>query len=265
MLPRRPTLCRVARPPTAPRSRPRWRQAPARCYAVDSASSDAVPAWFPPLRAEMLARETTYFLEDIVAEPERRLANTLAGFLPPLWCQPATADRPIVTPGHHLIWFNPALPADRMLPDGTDASHSPGPPWVRRMWAGGSVAIQPELYFHRKDGFVVGGSVAGVERIKDVRLRGHGEAAKLFVTIERRFAQLDHLYTAHKRKNPGGATTSRRTVEAYFKQQLRDDEGWGDAMLTEERELVFLRERSAAELDAPTAPHMAPVRYLDRE
>ncbi|KAF2854281.1 hypothetical protein T440DRAFT_486884 [Plenodomus tracheiphilus IPT5] len=249
-------VCNITRSSAA---RQLWRQAPRRRYAVDSTNE---PEWFQPLRAEMLSRDITYLHEDIVAEPENRLAHTLSGFLPSKWCTPPTTNHPNVTPGHHLIWFNPALPADQMLPDGTDASQSPGGPWVRRMWAGGSITLRPDQYYHSSGGFNIGSAVAGVERIKDVRLRGQGDAAKLFVTIERRFTRVDQAYRSYRMNRSRAA--SRRLVAEYLKQQLRDNEEWDDALLKEERELVFFKERPAAELEAIKAGQMAPVKYLDR-
>ena len=265
MLPRRPAVYRFARPPVAPRCHPPHFHSPVRRYAVSSAPEadvDAEPAWFQPLRAEMLAREPTYFHEKIVAEPENRLVNTLAGFLPPSWCRPATGDSPVITPGHHLIWFNPALPFDRLLPDGTDVLHSPGPPWARRMWAGGSVVTRPDQYFNHKEGFVLGAAMTGVECIKDVRLRGHGNTAKLFVTIERRFFRTEHLLAAKKKKSPGGSHDTRQKVATYFKKLLQDT-SWGDSILAEERVLVFFQEEPSAEPDASEDRHMAPIKYLD--
>lgn len=259
MLARTSGVWKVAR---STASRPLWRQPSSRRYAVDSSSE---PEWFQLLRTEMLGREITYLHEDIITEPENRLANTLSGFLPQSWCRPPTVNRPVVPPGHHLIWFNPALPTDKLLPDGTDASQSPGDPWVRRMWAGGSIMLRPDQYYHTKGGFIVDTAMAGAERIKDVRLRGQGDAAKLFVTIERRFARVDYLHISQRRaRQRTSSETPRASVVNYFKQQLRDDMEWGDAMLKEERELVFFKERSAAELEAIKAGHMAPVKYLDR-
>ncbi|KAI8940725.1 hypothetical protein NX059_001990 [Plenodomus lindquistii] len=253
-------LWRATRTPT---TRQLWRHAATRRYAVDSANDD--PEWFQQLRAEMRSRETTYMLDDITMGPEQRLANTLSGFLPEKWCRPPEDDRHPVTPGHHLISFNPSLPPDRLLPDGTDMLHSPGDPWTRRMWAGGSITFTPDHYWSHVRGYILNQAMACAERIMDVRLRGQGDNAKIFVTIERRFARLDQLYAAYKNKMYGkSGKVSRKVVETHFKGQLDNDEQWGDAMLKERRELVFLKERSAAELEAIKAGHLTPVKYLDR-
>ncbi|RAR06654.1 hypothetical protein DDE82_003190 [Stemphylium lycopersici] len=155
--------------------------------------------------------------------------------------------RPVVPVGHHLIWFNPTLPTHDLLPDGTDASHSPGGPWVRRMWAGGSVRVKPHEYHDKSRGFTVGTQVAGIERIKDVQLRGQGDAAKVFVTIERCFTRVG---------------TKWGSLKKYHKAQMSNGHNWADAFLREERNLVFLKERTADELDALKTGNIAPVKYL---
>lgn len=213
----------------------------------------------------MLQRDVTCALENITAQPEHRLSNTLVGYLPQDWCRPPVFTNPVLPVGHHLIWLNPALPTGQLLPDGTDASHSPGGLWVRRMWAGGSLHLKPDIYFHAKHGFTIDTVIAGAERIKDVRLRGEGDAAKLFVTIERRFARLDTLYSSYASAHSDSERIDGANVQTHFKQQLRDDEEWGDALFKEERTLVFLKERTTAELDAIEAGHMAAVKYLDRK
>ncbi|KAH7390461.1 hypothetical protein BKA66DRAFT_439776 [Pyrenochaeta sp. MPI-SDFR-AT-0127] len=254
---RTPCLRRLNRTP-APHTR--WKWAPVRGYA--SGTDD--PPWFQQLRAEMLDRDTTYLLEDITAQSGHKLANTLSGFLPEQWCRPPDFKKPVLPIGHYLIWFNPALPSDKLLPDGTDMLHSPGEPWVRRMWAGGSVQLKPDAYFHRKNGFTLDTAIAGAERIKDVQLRGKDGDLKIFVTIERRFARLERLYESHRRAHNGSEKSNGINVQRYFKQQLRRDEEWGDAIFKDQRNLVFFKDRSAAELDAIKAGQTAPVRYLDR-
>jgi hypothetical protein len=43
--------------------------------------------------------------------------------------------------GHHSIFFPPQLRSTRLTADGTDPDHAPGAPFVRRMWAGGSISF----------------------------------------------------------------------------------------------------------------------------
>ncbi|CAO2649442.1 Nn.00g068270.m01.CDS01 [Neocucurbitaria sp. VM-36] len=237
-----------------------WRRIPFRRY---SSTGTDDPPWFQQVRAEMLQRDVSWLLEDITTQPEHKLIRTLSGFLPDEWCRLPTFKSPVLPVGHHLIWFNLAAPSHELLPDGTDNFHSPPDPWVRRMWAGGSVQLKPDEYMNKKSGFILGASIAGAERIKDVRLRGKDDAAKIFVTIERRFARLDRLYESHRRVHEGSKASNAPNVHRHFKQQLRDDEEWGDAILKEERNLVFFKERTVAEIDAIKAGQMAPIRYLD--
>ncbi|TRM56219.1 hypothetical protein BD626DRAFT_520401 [Schizophyllum amplum] len=42
--------------------------------------------------------------------------------------------------GHHLAFFYPRSPEGKLRPDGTDGAFCPPPPFVRRMWAGGSMS-----------------------------------------------------------------------------------------------------------------------------
>ncbi|KAL1868431.1 hypothetical protein VTK73DRAFT_3670 [Phialemonium thermophilum] len=64
----------------------------------------------------------------------RRLAPTLRPPPPPGLPMPL---------GHHTVYFPPQMPASRLSPDGADRDHAPGPPFVRRLWAGGSLVFSP--------------------------------------------------------------------------------------------------------------------------
>jgi hypothetical protein len=50
----------------------------------------------------------------------------------------------------------------------------------------------------------------------------------------------------------------------HFREQLRS-KAWGDAILIEQRNLVFLKDKTTAELDAIKAGNMVPVKYLKRQ
>ncbi|KAG9195925.1 hypothetical protein G6011_01046 [Alternaria panax] len=262
MLPR--TLCttRIARIYT---NRIQWRRTPLRCYS--SANSDD-PQWFQQLRTELMQRDVTHIAEHVTQPHEDKLSQTLTGFLPQTWCRPPRFHYRVMPFGHHLIWFNPAVPTFELLPDGTDASQSPGGPWVRRMWAGGSIQLRPDDYFDDSRGCTMDTAMVGTEHIKDVRLYGEGDTAKIFVTIERRFARTDRVAKAYRAKHGEiiqGTQSGNRKLQTDLEQQLRawDDDGWGHAILKEERNLVFFKERTAAELEAVKAGQMATVKYLD--
>jgi hydroxyacyl-ACP dehydratase HTD2-like protein with hotdog domain len=233
-----------------------------RCYS--SAGSDD-PPWFQQLRTEMLQRDTIHLPEHITAPTEHKLTRTIYGVLPPECCHSPGFRSPVLPVGHHLIWFNPASPTQELLPDGTDTSHSPGGAWVRRMWAGGSISLKPDDYYDKTRGLTLDAVMAGAERIKDVQLRGQDDAAKIFVTIERRFAHLEKLKEGYREAHGSlGRGTGVVRGQIYFEEQMRQDEGWGDAILREERILVFMKERTAAEREAIKAGDMAAVKYLDR-
>ena len=229
-----------------------------RRFATDAADARVEPAWFESLREEMLGRRLTPVVNVVAEDQEQRLESSLISFLPPGW-RTATAKR-VLPPGHHLVFCNPALPAERLLPDGTDVLHSPGDPYTRRMWAGGKLTIDAAKYFTGPTAWRWNDRHVCSERISDVKLRGEGENAKLFVTIERRFARiasLEHLVPPLRSK----ARRDAAILDAFAQQAVGQLEG-DDASLVEERNLVFMKERSKAELDAIAAGNLAPVRYL---
>ncbi|KAI4941151.1 hypothetical protein J4E91_010942 [Alternaria rosae] len=210
----------------------------------------------------MLQRDVTHLPEFIATPHEFKLSQTITGFLPREWCYAPGVRSRMVPFGHHLIWFNPAVRTPELLPDGTDASQSPGGPWVRRMWAGGSIQVRPDEYYDHNRGFRVEFPMSGTEHIKHVRLHGEGDTAKIFVTIERRFARVDSVGRAYSAKHGKLGKDGGRKLKTYLEQQLRDGDDWGDAIVKEERNLVFFKERTAAELEAVKAGQMATVKYL---
>ncbi|KAF3770564.1 hypothetical protein M406DRAFT_27011, partial [Cryphonectria parasitica EP155] len=107
--------------------------------------------------------------------------------------------------GYHLVYFPPAHPTASLLPDGTDTDHSPGSPFTRRVWAGGSVT------FHRgwEEEVVLDGAVAGcLETIKDVRIKGTpGAGEKILVDIVRQYGwrQIAHEMRQQRLDGASGA------------------------------------------------------------
>ncbi|KAF2014554.1 hypothetical protein BU24DRAFT_451564 [Aaosphaeria arxii CBS 175.79] len=48
-----------------------------------------------------------------------------------------------IPPGHHLVYFTPAVPTSSLGLDGTDTVVNPLAPFTRRMWAGGHLTWSP--------------------------------------------------------------------------------------------------------------------------
>lgn len=188
------------------------------------------------------------YQENVNAETDEKLAHTLSTFLPAEWVRRRRPEGSILPLGHSLVWFNTSMPVDQLLPDGTDPLQSPGQPWTRRMWAGGSMELNANKYLRPDRGFNTGSYMRCAERIEDVQLRGQGDTAKIFVTLRRRFARHSPLGRAATHPDP--------------EQQL-DMEGWGDTLLKEERNLVFLKDRTAAENEAIKSGQFVPVKYLE--
>jgi hypothetical protein len=228
-----------------------WRRRGIRYYVSGTASE---PEWFQQVRTELLSRKPLYQREDLDLLHHEQLLTTLTGFAPRLPQLDGGAG-PNIPLAQLLTRFNARVPSSKLLPDGTDPLHSPGEPWMRRMWAGGSVQLNPELKLKSETPFRHESRAACVERIKDVRLQGEGEAAKVFVSIERRFASVDQLKDAAESQF-GGDTRK------YMLQQVKSGAEWGDAWVKEERNLVFLKPKTAAELMAIQAGQTLVPRYL---
>lgn len=217
----------------------------ARCYSTPSSD----PEWFEKLRNEMLSRPAVSYRENVNVETDAKLAHTLSTFLPAEWVRRYRPAGSILPLSHSLVWFNTAMPPDQLLPDGTDPLQSPGEPWTRRMWAGGSMELNAQKFMDPEHGFTAGSDMICSERIHDVQLRGQGDSAKIFVTLHRRLAQWDSL-------------SALGDPQALFEQQLFGAD-WGHAIFTEERNLVFLKDKTAAEHEAIKAGQFVPVKYLD--
>lgn len=114
------------------------------------------------------------------------------------------------------------------------------------------------VYFDNDHGFTIDQHMICSERITDVQKKGSND--KLFVTIERRYARLDTLHKAL-------ATRSWKQTpldgHALLRQQIVAGEQWGDAILKEERTLVFLKEKTPTEQEAIAAGNLPPVKYLE--
>lgn len=160
-------------------------------------------ATFASIRSELLARPPRIYKDSFSSRHLEQLKISL----PPLgllqkaqtgpYCLLSPGNTSIVPQGHHLAFFNSRHPVETLLPDGTDADHSPGPPFTRRVWAGGSVAFSQGW----KARVLLGDQNWNCrESITDVRLKGalsSNETSvenapciddKIFVDIERLYS-----------------------------------------------------------------------------
>ncbi|KAI9802859.1 MAG: hypothetical protein M1833_001458 [Piccolia ochrophora] len=186
----------------------------------------------PPLQS-LLTRSLPPIYDYLTPTPTHHLHTTLSSFLPlPTPPSPTlpTLSPTALPPGHHLIYFNPITAPHALLPDGTDPAHSPGPPWTRRMWAGGGMAFAPSTSTSPRVGpepssrlRLDGRRAVCEERVVGVRTTGPpgSDAEKVWVTVERamRYAEL----------------------------------GAEDVGVRERRELVFLREKETGKASSTPA------------
>lgn len=130
-----------------------------------------------------------------------------------------------LSPAYHLVYFPPAIRPTDLLPDGTDPQQSPGAPFIRRMWAGGS------LRFNNSAPLPLDGArIACLETLRSVDIKGKPGEEKIFVGIERRIGS-------------GSESLSEEQVRQQLWRDSEDD--FGDSVsVIERRNIVFMRERS---------------------
>lgn len=228
------------------------RQSPSRVPIYLAKRWQSTTADYSQLQTEMPSRKLPILYDDLTIRNAHNLNISLASFLPKDWLSPDAYEGllpPSDSEGHldpawHLVYFNPALPASNLLPDGTDPNQSPGEPFVRRMWAGGQVRFNP-----KKDsrGLRValgldGNRYACVEGIRDVTIKGRPGFEKIFVGIERRF----------------GSAGSDGEEAIRSRLWSLDQEEFKEAVVIERRNIVFMRERTPEELQAVKDAGAAP-------
>ncbi|KAF1933560.1 uncharacterized protein M421DRAFT_39982, partial [Didymella exigua CBS 183.55] len=229
-----------------------WRRRCVRYYASNTAND---PEWFQKVRTELLSRRPQYHREELDTLHYEQFYTTLIGFTPNTVKHDANS-RPNISLAELLTRFNVRVQSPNLLGDGTDPLHHPGEPWMRRMWAGGAVKLSPalklDLEARSELPLRLKQRVACLERIKDVRLHGTGDEAKIFVTVERRFASR----SATEGESEGTLSANN------FKRAIRDND-WSDSLVKEERNLVFMKAKTAAELISITSGQgLGATRYL---
>lgn len=207
---------------------------------------------FASLEKEMQERKIQPIFDDMTPQSSYRLDMSLADHLPgtnPPPVLPPTKPASVLPIPHHLVYFEPTKPSSQMLADGTNPDQSPGDPFVRRMWAGGSV-----LYSRVNPLILDSSRAVCAEFIRSVTSKGNEGDEKLFVKIERRIAKAttDEMEgLLHSQTNE----LSKETLEHRVRQRLwRDSEtDFGCCSILETRNIVFMRSRSKEEAAAAEA------------
>ncbi|KAI1771355.1 HotDog domain-containing protein [Hypoxylon cercidicola] len=160
---------------------------------------------FDSIRAEMLERPAQLSW-DVMSPTNSSLLNiALADFIPedcqaPAW-RAGAMDIESVDPatklpqGHHLVYFPLQNTASELCPDGTDPLHSPGGPFERRMWAGGSIVFDDDFRLDSR-------SVVCREYIDDVTVKGPAGQEKIFVDVLREYMRKEDFENTRLRGRP---------------------------------------------------------------
>lgn len=189
---------------------------------------------FSERHSELISRRLPDLEDHCTPLPSILLYNTLVDFLPKSHIHPINMNEIDILPfAHHLVYFPPATPLSSLLPDGTDPLHSPGSPFNRRMWAGGTINVNRAL----NQIPVNAGIVHCLERIGDMTVKGREGEEKIVVQIERRIR--------------------RRSYDPDFEQTLaeRSSPETENEDAIELRNLVFLRDNVfKASADASHVP-----------
>ena len=203
------------------------------------------------LHKELTSRRPNILYDYLSPTPSHLLNISLADFLPSS-CHPpsfsvqkplplARPDRSkagLLPQGHHSVYFAPQIPASSLLSDGTDPLQSPGPPFVRRLWAGGSVLFNTSMDKRLQ---LDDTRAACLERISDVTFKGAGSEEKVFVNIERRIGvvepRVSKFWSGYER-----SIDDERLMQRFY--QVEDEDDLGQASLVEMRNIVFMREKT---------------------
>ena len=236
---------------SAHRTLQRWRGA--RCYASYTTKE---PEWFQKKRGTLLARKPHHHHELLDVTDFSELRATLEGFEPELdYGSTAPVRLQRVHLSSLLTRFNVRVGTSQLFADGTDPLHSPGKPWPRRMWAGGAVRVNPHLDLESETPFLLKQMVSCVERIKDVRLLGSDDDSKIVVTVER-------SYSPHGTSRDAAKIKKEDEMQTQTAPEENTPEDWSNAWVKEERNLVFLKAKTAAELTAIHAGELPAPKYI---
>ena len=157
-----------------------------RDYSSDSSPEsiqECSPIDASALRAQMMFRDLPAIHDYATPNPSYLLSLSLSDFIPSILTPSPDSSafeisESVIPASYHLVHFPPPTPISSLLLDGTDPLHSPGPPFTRRMWAGGSMTFHAPIYMKRWQ-------VLCRERISDVTVKGKPGQEKIFVNISR--------------------------------------------------------------------------------
>jgi len=195
---------------------------------------------FSKLESDLRSRQLPLLYTELTPQPSYLLDQTLRDFLasstlPNPTRQGLQSETYPLPPGHHLVYFPTPTTASQLLPDGTDTLHSPGPPFTKRLWAGGRILFQPPA-----DIILTARRLAVlVECIRDVRVTGKAGSEKVFVRIERRISEW-------VRGKEDESATRRRVLKD-------SEEDMSEALLVERRDLCFLRDDIPSSFESSTS------------
>ncbi|RAH68201.1 uncharacterized protein BO66DRAFT_421688 [Aspergillus aculeatinus CBS 121060] len=198
------------------------------------------------LHRKLTAHSLPFTFDYIHPQQSFLLNRTLVDLLPqsgaPSEFFPSIRSPSRLPPGHHLVYFPPQVSLSQLLPDGTDFLHSPGYPFTRRLWAGGSVQ------FAATGGLLLDGCRAVcIETIRDVLVRGQTGEEKVIVRIERRIGKIR---------------------EGENHSQIRDriwkveEADLGHSSIIEHRHLIFMRDRTPEQLTGDRVNFQKPSRTI---
>jgi len=210
--------------------------------------------------AEKLSGHGARIIRDpFTPQPSYLLKKALWPHIPEIchWGRKRTLD-----PGHHLVYFPPNEDAGALMADGTEEVHCPGEPFVRRMWAGGSVKYN----LPRASAEILGKEAFCLETMsRPVLKRGRTpQEDKVFVDVRRRYGHVNKWMNGMKPWQ----------VEDLVNRDVFDKM----VLIDETRKLVFLRKRelgqegeekkdaddAASETAAATKPSPSPLASMPR-
>ncbi|KAJ5728012.1 hypothetical protein N7493_004342 [Penicillium malachiteum] len=196
---------------------------------------------------DLTTRKIPLFFDYLQPQQSHLLNLSLQDILPRSLNQDISPSLPSIkspTPlpiGHHLVYFPPQISLSQLLPDGTDILHTPGEPFHRRLWAGGNVR------FPVSGPLLDGTRAVCIESIRNVAIKGREGEEKVIVTIERRVGTV-----------PEGESEE-KTRDRIWQENEAD---LGDSCIIENRDLIFMRSKTAEEIQLDQAQFDKPSRTV---